>query len=77
MKISRLRRVLAVFLSAAMLMMCTPFGGIMAAAEGEFTGMAYILAQNGTFSDGSTSKEVTITNGKLPEGTLANNVPTR
>lgn len=33
MKISRLRRALAVFLSAAMLMMCMPFTGITAAAD--------------------------------------------
>lgn len=37
MKISRLRRALAVFLSAAMLLMCMPFTGITAAAEDGWT----------------------------------------
>lgn len=80
MKISRLRRALAVFLSAAMLMMCMPFGGIMAAAADE-TPLnditAFIEPQRGTFPDETTErKSVMITNGKLPAGTLANNVPT-
>lgn len=79
MKISRLRRALAVFLSAAMLMMCMPFGGIMAAAADEtLNGItAYIKPEGGTFPDETTErKSFTLNNGKLPEGTLASLTPT-
>ena len=62
MKISKLRRALAVFLSAAMLIMCMPFTGITAAAVTDATSCLYVTI-TGT-EDITTLEEAT---AKVPE----------
>ena len=68
---SRLKRALSGFLSVAMLIMCMPLVGISAGAL-DSTTQVLLMAQGGSFADGSTSKNITLTSeNKLPAGTLA------
>lgn len=71
MKISRLKRALAGFLTATMLIMCMPFAGITVSAALAENTYVYITANGGEFSDGETTKDAYLTSeGKLPAGTL-------